>query len=52
MTYLYTFSCSHGMTQLNDDEIIKDYGEQRLWPLFDILKKTLYHGGRLAVFVL
>lgn len=41
----YNFSCSHGMKQLSDEEIIKEYGASHKWPLFNVLQEKVYHGG-------
>ena len=37
--------CTHGMKEVSADEIRKVYGDQMLWPKFDKLKTSIYHGG-------
>jgi len=45
MLTLY-FSCSHGLRNCREEEIIAYYGKSKEWPLFPTLKKKVYHGGK------
>lgn len=45
----YVLSCSHGMKQLSDEEIIKEYGASHKWPLFNVLQEKVYHGEGYSI---
>eukprot|EP00794_Sanderia_malayensis_P000515 gene515-1164_t len=34
----------HGMRPMSDEEIIKEYGKERIWQSFSVLKKQVHHG--------
>eukprot|EP00112_Aurelia_sp_Birch-Aquarium-sp1_P010513 Seg2241.1 transcript_id=Seg2241.1/GoldUCD/mRNA.D3Y31 product="5'-nucleotidase domain-containing protein 1" protein_id=Seg2241.1/GoldUCD/D3Y31 len=40
----------HGMQQMNDDEIEKIYGKDRIWRFFPDLKKKIHHGVKYKCF--
>jgi len=40
---------SHGMKSLTEEEIVKDYGPDKTWPLISVLKEKVFHSDGYAL---
>lgn len=45
----YVMKCSHGLKQLDEEEIMKEYGLKRIWPSFPVLKETMTNASGFAI---
>ncbi len=46
----YILRACHGMRPLTDEEIVKEYGKERIWESFPQLKERVHHGATFKSF--